>query len=159
MSNTVGYVLLVAALVPFIGGFVLSLIGLTQARRAATAVKGAADAATHHTRELLGAAAESDAHQKAALVAQSNAALGHLDAVNDGLSGLNQALGALKGPLAPARVCFALAALLVSGAFVSFGIVSVSAGSGDSPSTTQTVPTGTSTTVLTVETTTTVTTP
>src|SRR4051812_30924461 len=116
MDNTVGYVLLVGATVPFTAGVWLSLVGLRDAKSAANKVKAAAADVTRSvavTTEAAAAGAPADAGQVAVAAADTATRLGD---VHDELGSLNDALNGLTGPLAPARVAFALAAVLVVGA-------------------------------------------
>jgi hypothetical protein len=50
-------------------------------------------------------------------------------AVGDQLEKVNEALEALTGVQAPARVAWSFCALCLAGAFVSFGLISLSVGS------------------------------
>ena len=49
-------------------------------------------------------------------------------AVSDQLDRVNEALAALTGVQAPARVAWSFCALCLAGAFVSFGLISISVG-------------------------------
>jgi hypothetical protein len=52
-------------------------------------------------------------------------------ALNDELKGVNEALRQLTGRQAPARVAWSLSLLCLAGAFVAFGLISVSLAPGD----------------------------
>ena len=124
MSNTVGYVLLGSAAVPGLLGWNLARKGLADTEAAAKEAKRAAtDAATMHLA----------ANQAGVAQAEVAASLGD---VQQAISGVDDALKGLTGYLAPARVAFALATLLVVAALFALGVISASVGSNTGGTTT-----------------------
>jgi hypothetical protein len=132
----VGYALLIAAVVPAAIGWDLSRRGLNDTGAAANAAKVAANelrATVAGAQGILADASGADAQH----LAQTNAAATVQAASVEGAIGqVNDALSALTGRFAPARVAFALALLLVLSSLIAFDIVSVDLGSGSAAVTT-----------------------
>jgi hypothetical protein len=136
MEDTVGYVLLGSAVIPGLMGWSLSLKGLNEANTAVKKAKDVAHQALEATANSQRIAATASSEQ-AAVTAQAteNVAM-QLGTVGDAVTGVEDALKTLTGKLAPARVAFALATLLVVAALFALGVITASAGSSGGGTTT-----------------------
>ncbi len=140
MDHTVGYVLLGSAAVPALIGWSLSLKGLSSVDAAAKKAKQAARDAleqTATTQQLAAMAAPGEVH---ALANATENIATQLATVDSTISGVEDALKAMTGRLAPARVAFALATMLAVAALFALGVISASAGSGGTATTTSSTP-------------------
>jgi hypothetical protein len=140
MDHTVGYVLLGSAAVPALIGWSLSLKGLSGVDAAAKKAKQAARDAleqTATTQQLVAMATPGEVH---ALANATENIATQLATVDSTISGVEDALKAMTGRLAPARVAFALATMLAVAALFALGVISASAGSGGTATTTSSTP-------------------
>ena len=132
MSDTVGYVLLIAAVVPLGLGWDMSRRGLSkvgaaadEAKKAAKEVSTAVAAAQEITANSGGADARALAETNAKIVSTTTS-------INEAVAGVKDALNGLTGTLAPARVFLAFALLLIVAALFALGLVDMSVG-GQTP--------------------------
>ncbi|HEV2781259.1 MAG TPA: hypothetical protein VGX25_17900 [Actinophytocola sp.] len=128
MSNTVGYVLLAAAAVPLVLAWDMSRRGLKEVKDASGEAKDAATealAVVAKSQEITAATTGADAQ---ALAARNAEIVGKTQSVGDAIGKVDDALKTLTGPLAPARVFFAIALLLIVAALFGLGVIDVSAG-------------------------------
>jgi hypothetical protein len=84
------------------------------------------------------AATAADPHAAIAAAQATQDVATNLATVGDAVSDVEDALKALTGRLAPARVAFALATLLVVAALFALGVISASVGSSSGGTTTST---------------------
>ena len=141
MDHTVGYVLLGSASVPAVLGWSLSLKGLSQAETAARSVKHAAQTVIEHSMASQQVAADASGPEATAVAKANQDVAAKVATLGDAVSSVDDALKGLTGRLAPARVAFALATLLVVAALFALGLISASAGSAAGTTTTTTTPT------------------
>jgi hypothetical protein len=108
---------------------VLSLIRLSNAGSAVTEVKNVASQASDHLKAATDAAMTAAAAGSGDLTSVAHAttqAASSLGDLSDAAGSVDDALKQLTGRLAPARVCFAIASLLIVSALVAFGIITIS---------------------------------
>jgi hypothetical protein len=127
MSHTVGYVLLASSSVPGVMGYRLSKEGLKEVREAA---KNASNAAKQVAQQSVAVTRGGDTERAVGVRTVEG-----LADVSSQLGDVHSALEGLTGRLAPARVCFALATVLVVGALFALGVISGSVSSGETTTT------------------------
>lgn len=130
-----GYVLLIASAVPLAIGWDLSRRGLNEAEEVVATTKRSTDElrqAVADTQQKLAAAPPG---QTDALAAANVETLRSASAVDNSLATVTDALSGLTGRLAPARVAFALAFLLVVGALFELDVITAAgnAAAGGAP--------------------------
>lgn len=126
MSNDeVGLVLLGVALVFALLGYILSRAGLAQVSAAAEQAKEAAKNVNQLTANAQPVLAMATGDQASTLAATTAQATEGANALSDSLTQVKDALAAMTGPLAPARVAWSLCAFCLAAALVSFDLISV----------------------------------
>lgn len=126
MSNDeIGLVLVGLTIFFALLGYVLSREGLKTVEAAAKDAQSAANEAKEVVASAQVALAEGTGAPATALAATNAGVLTKTTALSDGIGQVNDALAALTGRQAPARVAWALCALSLVAAFIAFDLVSV----------------------------------
>lgn len=126
MSNDeIGLVLLGLVVFFAVLGYLLSREGLRAVEVAAKEAEGAAEKAKEAVAAAQVALADTTGAPARALAADTASVATTTTAIADQLGQVNDALAALTGRQAPARVAWALATLSLVAAFVAFDLVSV----------------------------------
>lgn len=134
-GDAVGFVLLVASGVTTGLGWDLSRRGLSSTDAAARAAQKAASEAQKVTAQAQEAIVSATGDQAAVVAQNTSAVAAKSSELSDAIGGVHEALKAMTGVFAPARVCFAFTLLLLVAALISFDLlaVAVSNSAGNAP--------------------------
>lgn len=126
MSNDeIGLVLIGLAIVFALFGYRLSRVGLAQVNTAVQDVRSAADEAKQAVANAQQAIAQETGATATAVAANTTTVATTTSVISDQIGQVNDALAGLTGNQAPARVAWALCALSLAAALVSFDLISV----------------------------------
>lgn len=126
MSNDeIGLVLLGLAVFFAVLGYLLSRAGLAQVSTATQEAQQAANEAKHAAASAQQAIVQETGSPAAQVAANTTTVAAATTAISDQIGQVNDALAALTGNQAPARVAWALCALSFVAALVSFDLISL----------------------------------
>jgi hypothetical protein len=124
-DDEVGLVLVGLTVFFAVLGYLLSRQGLNEVKTATQQVQQAANTAKQTTASAQVVVVDATGPPAASVAQSSKDVADATTKISDQLGQVNEALAGLTGRQAPARVAWALAALTLVGAFISFDLISV----------------------------------
>jgi len=126
MDTTVGYVLLGSALVPAAFGYAISRQGLKDVEPELAQAKNTHQATTQALAESQAITAAAEGVPAQALAAANKQVAERASSLASAIGSVEEALGSMTGPFAPARVYLSLTLLLVVASLFPLGVLSLS---------------------------------